>query len=171
MAASRTLAARARVIVIDGGLVPLDSDVSALGKSWIWRVGPPGADVSDLQMAEVQTAAGPAALLPLAPVRPKARRTALGLAISWIRQTRYGGDSWDVADVPLAEASERYSVTLHSGAVQKRMLSSNAPEALYAIADELTDFGVAQTVLDITVAQISEAAGPGAAVRQLIPIL
>ncbi|MGL5362912.1 MAG: baseplate multidomain protein megatron [Bosea sp. (in: a-proteobacteria)] len=171
LVSSRTLAAGARVVVIDGGLVPLDSDVAALGKTWIWRVGPPAADVSDLQMAEVQTAAGPAALLPLPPVRPKARRSAQGVQLSWIRQTRFGGDSWDVAEVPLAEASERYAVTIYSGIAQKRVLSTNAPEALYATANELTDFGTAQTMLDIAVAQISEAAGPGAVLRRLIPIL
>ncbi|MGL4975204.1 MAG: baseplate multidomain protein megatron, partial [Bosea sp. (in: a-proteobacteria)] len=143
---------------------------TALGKSWIWRVGPPGADVSDLQMAEVQTAAGAAALLPLAPVRPKARRTAQGIAISWIRQTRFGGDSWDVAEVPLSEASERYTATLYSGATLKRTLSATTQEAIYAAADELADFGAAQTMLDIAVAQVREAAGPGAPMRKLIPI-
>jgi GTA TIM-barrel-like domain/Putative phage tail protein len=169
-AAARTLAAGARVVVIDGGLVPLETDVSALGKSWIWRIGPPGADVSDLQMAELQSAAGISALLPLAPVRPKAKRILQGVQISWIRQTRFGGDSWDVTEVPLAEASERYAATIYNGATAKRTVSTSMQEMLYLAADELADFGVAQTSLDIAISQLSEAAGPGATFRKSVRI-
>lgn len=80
---------------------------------------------------------------------------------SWIRRTRINGDAWEPVDVPLGEESEAYALDILSGSTVKRTLTSNAPSVLYAAADELTDFGSAQSTLSISIAQLSTTVGRG----------
>jgi hypothetical protein len=54
-------------------------------------------------------------------------RSAGDLAISWIRRTRLGGDSWDAAEVPLGEETERYEVDILDGPTVKRTLTATSP--------------------------------------------
>lgn len=52
---------------------------------------------------------------PLPVVHPKARSAADGgVVLSWIRQTRIGGDSWEGRDVPLSEEQEMYQVSIRT---------------------------------------------------------
>jgi len=115
--------------------------------------------------------AGTAALLPLAPVRPNARRSPAGVTISWIRRSRIGADNWDQADVPLGEAREAYLIEILSGASLKRQYETAEPALVYPAADEITDFGAAQASLSLRIRQISESAGPGQACQRVIPVL
>ncbi len=63
--------------------------------------------------------------------------------------------------VPLGEETERYEIdVLQSGDVV-RTLTSDAPLALYAAADELADFGAPQGTLALRVAQMSATVGRG----------
>ena len=68
------------------------------------------------------------------------------MTFTWIRRTRIDGDSW-VGEVPLGEDSEQYAVDILSGSTVVRTLNATTPTALYAAADELADFGAAQTSL------------------------
>jgi len=94
------------------------------------------------------------ALRPLAPVHLRARRSAAGVALSWVRRTRRDGDSWATADVPLGEDSEVYAVDILSGATVVRSLAAAQPSTLYAAADELADFGTPQASLAVRVVQL-----------------
>ena len=98
----------------------------------------------------------------------KARRDGSGVTITWIRRTRIDGDSW-VGEVPLGEDSEQYEVDILSGGDVVRTLSATSPSALYAAADELADFGAAQTSLTVRVAQVSATVGRG--LRRPLPPL
>jgi len=63
------------------------------------------------------------------------------LALSWIRRTRIGGDSWDQTDVPLAEDGEAYEVEiLDGGGAVIRTLSVISPMLTYSSSDIATDF-------------------------------
>ena len=97
---------------------------------------------------------GDTALKPLAPVHVAAVRAGDGIHISWIRRTRIDGDGWGV-EVPLGEESEAYALEILSGGAVVRTIACTSPQALYAAADELADFGAVQTSLHIRVAQIS----------------
>jgi hypothetical protein len=168
--ASRTLAAGARVVVLDSSLFALTGDLADLNRPWQYRLGPAAADVGDISMTAFTASAGPLALLPLAPVHIRARREAMGVRISWIRQTRIGGDAWEPVDVPLGEDSEAYAVNLYSGATLKRSISAATAGVLYANADEIADFGSVQASLDISVSQMSMTAGEGMARRRLVAL-
>jgi hypothetical protein len=160
-AASRTLAAGSRVVVLDGAAVPLTSDISELGLTRRYRIGPVQADVGDSTMADIKASVTGVALVPLAPVRPSARRTEEGVALDWIRRTRIDGDSWDIAEVPLGEEGEAYEVTVRDDAELLRSARTATPSWLYPSALELADFGAPQAEIDLALVQISAITGRG----------
>ncbi|WP_439497400.1 baseplate multidomain protein megatron [Bosea sp. (in: a-proteobacteria)] len=160
-AASRILPAGSRVVVLDGAAVPLVTELADLGRPWRYRIGPVQADIGEPSMAEISAGARGGALSPLSPVRPRAGRSAAGIELSWVRRTRVDGDSWDLAEVPLGEESERYEVSIHGEAGSVRAVSTTSPAWLYPAALELADFGAAQAEIEIAVAQISAAVGKG----------
>jgi hypothetical protein len=63
--------------------------------------------------------------------------------------------------VPLGEEREAYELDVLSGSTVLRTLSAAGPSVLYAAADELADFGVAQSSLAVAVYQLSITAGRG----------
>ena len=83
-----------------------------------------------------------------------------GIHISWISRTRIDGDGWGI-EVPLGEESEAYVLDILSGGAVVRRSHALSPQALYASADELADFGAVQTSLHVRVAQLSSTVGAG----------
>lgn len=170
-AAARPVAAGAPVVVLDASLTPLFQGADEVGAGALFRVSPAGRDHADPAAVGFSAIGGSAALKPLAPVHLRARRTAAGVAMDWIRRSRRGGDNWEALEVPLAEESEAYRLDILSGAgALKRSFAASAPACLYSAADELADFGAAQTALNLRLVQISRAAGDGAAFAGLVPI-
>lgn len=169
-AAARILAAGARVVVLDGAAMPLATSLDDVGRHLRYRIGPPQADVASASMRELSATIGIAPLRPLAPVRLRARRSPLGVALSWIRRSRVAGDSWEAVDVPLGEEAERYRVTIRAGGDVIRVVETEAPTMLYEEAHELADFGGAQNVLDVELAQFSVVAGLGHSRRGLVSV-
>lgn len=161
-AAARSLPAGARIVLLDAAIEPLVTGIAMLAQPRRYRIGPARADLADPTMVEVELTADVAALRPLSPVRVSARRQVDGIAIDWIRRTRTGGDSWDVAEVPLGEETERYRLRLFSGETMLREEICAVPSFYYPEADEFGDFGVPQSSLSLGVSQISAVAGPGA---------
>lgn len=160
-AAGRTLPAGSRVVVLDGASVTLTSDLADLGLSRRYRVGPARSDVADPSMTEFVAAASSAALLPLAPTGPKARRRDGAISFSWIRRSRIDGDAWDLAEVPLGEEIERYVLAILDGDAEIRRVEVAEPGWTYPEALELADFGSAQPEIGIVIAQLSAVAGRG----------
>jgi hypothetical protein len=123
---------------------------------------------SDWAKASQATATPQAtALKPLAPVHLKAARSAGGVTLSWTRRTRVDGDSW-VGEVPLGEDVEQYAVDIFSGSNVIRTLMAVNPSVLYASADEISDFGAAQTSLHVRVTQLSATIGRGIAADAIL---
>ena len=83
------------------------------------------------------------------------------LALSWVRRTRIGGDSWETAEVPLDEDAERYEVDILDGADVKRTISSDTPGAIYTGAEQTADFGAPQASVSLRVYQMSAVLGRG----------
>ena len=50
-------------------------------------------------------------------------------------------DSWELAQVPLAEATEAWEVDILDGAAVKRTLASTTTSALYSAAAQTADWG------------------------------
>jgi hypothetical protein len=153
--------AGSRVVVLDGGVVDLATGLDALNRTAAYRLSAEGSDHADPLAVSFEATPGPAALLPLAPVHAKARRETGGVRLSWIRRTRFGGDNWELAEVPLNEDSEAYEVRIMGGASLKRRLTTDTSSLLYPAADEIADFGAPQEALAVRIAQLSAAVGPG----------
>jgi hypothetical protein len=169
-AAGRSVAAGATVIVLDERLVPAASDPALTGRAIRYRVGPFNRDAADPSVAEIGATIRPDALLPRMPVHVRARREAGGVRLSWIRQTRSGGDAWEPVDAPLHEDREAYRVTILSGGLEKRVIECGSPSLLYGSADEIADFGAAQSALNLRVTQVSPVAGEGRPLGRSVPI-
>jgi hypothetical protein len=100
-------------------------------------------------------------LEPLSPVHLEGTRSGDDLALSWVRRTRIGGDSWEAAEVPLGEDFERYEIDVLDGAAVKRTILSDIPSALYTAAEQTADFGAPQSSVSLRVYQMSAVAGRG----------
>ena len=98
----------------------------------------------------------------LSPVQVKGSRDGSGnLTITWKRRTRWYGEWQDGIDVPLFEASESYEIDILSGNTIKRTLTSTTPTVAYSAANQVTDFGSAQSAITVAVYQINAVIGRG----------
>lgn len=98
----------------------------------------------------------------LSPVQVKGSRDGSGnLTITWKRRTRWYGEWQDGIDVPLFEASESYEIDILSGNTVKRTLTSTTPMVAYSAANQVTDFGSAQSAITVAVYQINAVIGRG----------
>ena len=148
------LPAGAPFVVLGTHMIPI-----ALGSTrWRGRCNcassHPGAATTIRRRWRLTVTPGDTALLPLAPVHVAAVRAGDGIHISWIRRTRIDGDGWGV-EVPLGEEVEAYVLDIFSGGAVVRSIACTSPQAIYAAADELADFGTPQTSLHVRVAQLS----------------
>ncbi|ABE62248.1 gene transfer agent (GTA) orfg15, like protein [Nitrobacter hamburgensis X14] len=154
------LPAGAPFVLLDTHLVPLSRGLNALGRPILVRLAAAGRNHDDPTAVALTVTPRPTALLPLSPVHVKALRESGGVRISWIRRTRIDGDGWGV-EVPLGEDSEAYTLDVFSGGTIVRSIACSTPEAFYADADELADFGTPQGSLHLRVAQVSATVGAG----------
>jgi hypothetical protein len=163
VAMASPLPAGATFVVLGAQLVPIAAGLDALARPMQLRIVASGRNHDDAAAVALTVTPGDTALKPLAPVHVAAVRAGDGIHISWIRRTRIDGDGWGV-EVPLGEESEAYVLDILSGGAVVRSIACASPEALYAAADELADFGTPQTSLHVSVAQISATVGAGHAV-------
>ena len=154
------LAAGAPFVLLDQNIMTVASGFDALERTLQLRVVAASRDYGDPTALALDVTPQATALRPLSPVHVKAARNIDGVIFSWIRRTRLAGDSW-VGEVPLGEDSEQYTLDILSGASVVRTLDATAPSAVYAAADEIADFGSAQTSLSVRVTQLSATVGAG----------
>jgi hypothetical protein len=155
------VAAGARFVLLDGALARVDMGPDEIGLDYTWRCGPASRNIGDPSYLETTHAFGGLGLRPLSPVHIRGARSGGDLAVSWVRRTRIGGDSWDSADVPLAEETERYEVDILDGSDVVRTLTSAAPSLTYSAAEQITDFGAPQASIALRVYQTSAVFGRG----------
>ena len=148
-------------VLLDDHIVPVARGLNALGQPVQLRIVSAGRDHGDPAAVTIETTSGNTALRPLSPVHLRARRTAEGVRISWIRRTRLDGHSWRLLEMPLGEEREAYTVEILDGDTVLRTLDASAPSALYSAADETADFGSPQRSLSVRVTQLSAAVGRG----------
>ena len=103
------------------------------------------------------------ALKPYSPAQISGARDGSGnLTLNWLRRTRIGGDWRDAVDVPLSEESEKYEIDVMSGSTVKRTITGlTSPTASYTAAQQVTDFGSAQSSITVNVYQLSAKVGRG----------
>ncbi|MEM1298707.1 MAG: glycoside hydrolase/phage tail family protein [Pseudomonadota bacterium] len=149
----------ARIVVLDDALVPLPVSAEEIGLPRTWRVGPAQFDISHPGFVELTGTAGAVGLRPFAPAHLRARSQGADLAISWIRQTRMGGDSFVSVEVPLGEEREAYRLTVRSGDIVLRTVEVSEPALIYTASDQAADG--ASGAISVSVAQLSATYGYG----------
>jgi hypothetical protein len=150
-----------RFVVLNGAVTQAAGTLQEATTASRWRVGPPQYDQAHPSYVTVDVAPTTRGLRPLPPVHMKMIKEAGGVRFSWTRQTRFGGDAWDVDEVPLAEASELYEVRVMNGANIARSWRSMEPHQFYGDALMIADFGAVPSQLTLRVAQVSAAVGTG----------
>jgi hypothetical protein len=156
-------------VLLDRHILAIPSGIDMLERTLRLRIAAAGRDHADPTALALQLTPNATALRPLAPVHLKAARAAGGVTFSWVRRTRMDGDGWP-GEVPLGEDREQYVLDILSGAAVVRSIFATAPAALYASADELSDFGAPQPSLNIRVAQLSATVGRGFATEAVLHI-
>ena len=89
-------------------------------------------------------------------------------ALTWIRQTRTGGDSWDVVEVPLGEAAEAYRVDLLEGATLRASFDTPVPALGLSAGDLAAALSAPDAAFTVRVRQLSATAGPGIATEIVV---
>ena len=149
------------MVLLDDGVIPIASGLSALGAVSRYRIGPADRDYASSAYIEVVGAVTPKALMPFAPVRAAAARGVSGVTVTFTRRSRIDADNWEPLDIGLGEQSEAYDIEIWQGPLRKRVIGAVTPQCLYASADELADFGAAQSALLLVLYQKSAAVGRG----------
>ncbi len=162
--------AGARFVLLNAAVVQSALALTEAGLSSTWRIGPHGLDSGHKAYLQVTTNGTLKALRPLPPVRLRSNSGAGGMAFSWIRQSRLAGDSWDLAEIPLGEAQERYRVSVLDGAALLRSSDVTTPAAFYSNAEMLADFGALPASFTFRVAQLSDSYGPGTPLERIIHV-
>jgi hypothetical protein len=146
--------ARTRLVLLDGALVEMALDPSLASVSLSWQASP----LANIAQSTTRMAVfGAKAMQPWPPCALRARRTASGIDLSWTRRARGNGDAWAGVNAPLGARLERYDVAIlaNNGSVL-RAVTVNSPSWTYPNAQELIDFGNAQTHLHVTICQIGD---------------
>jgi hypothetical protein len=157
------LAAGAPFVLLDGAVTRVPLQESEIKLPLNWRYGPGNRNIGDESYVTSSFAYQGLGRRPLSPVHVKGVRASGDLNISWIRRTRTGGDSWELPDVPLGEDSETYEVDILGGETVKRTIFASTPNAVYASADQIADFGGPQAAVSVKVYQTNMLFGRGAA--------
>ncbi len=147
-------------VLLDGAVRQIELALASRGLSRHYRIGPAARPYDDPVYVHQQHAFDGIGLRPYAPVHLRAVRDGAGdLAVSWIRRTRIDGDSWQSAEVPLGEESERYLLRVTNGAGIAREVTLSAPNWTYTAVDQAADGVVAPFTVEV--AQVSASFGPG----------
>jgi hypothetical protein len=148
-------------VLLDAHVTPIARGLDQLGRTMQLRVVAAARDHGDAASVTLTLTPRATALRPLSPAHPRARRTAEGILLRWIRRTRVGGDSWDLQDAPLGETAEAYEIDILSAGEVVRTLTAATPAVVYAAAEEIADFGAPQASLSFRVMQMSASVGRG----------
>ncbi len=161
--------AGARVVVLDGALETFALNEHERGAALEWRFAGAGASLTGDQAYVVTASDARIDERPLSPVHLRMKRSAAGVAFTWIRRSRLGGDDWDAAEIPLGEDVERYLFQLHSGGEIVLSRETTAAETFLTLAEEAALFdGAPLFSFDISVAQLSARYGAGAERRAVV---
>jgi hypothetical protein len=155
--------AGAYLVVLDDAVQAAGLLAGEAGLELNWRVGPAGSDLSGANFSDSSETGGVRALLPFSPVHLKATKDGSGdVTLSWTRRGRIDADNWTASDIPLGEEREEYRVEIaHAGGAVVRTATTPAPNFLYDGAAIAADFGAPPDEIDVTVRQLSLAAGWG----------
>jgi hypothetical protein len=145
-----------RFIVVDRTrMLPVDLALDSVGRAGVAR--PAGRADSAVEDTGFTIAGN--ALRPLSPAHLRARRNGDDIIISWVRRSRSGYAWIDFTDSPLGEDREAYRIDLRLDGRLVRQVDVTSAVYVYSGAMRIADGG--GSVVDVWVAQLSGAIGPG----------
>ena len=102
-------------------------------------------------------------LKPLSPVNAEATRDGAGdLTATFTRRSRLGSTWWgNGTQAPVGETAEAYEIDVINGSTVVRTIESSTPEFSYSAADQIIDFGSAQSSILFRIYQLSDVVGRG----------
>lgn len=138
----------------------LSGTSNIIGQDQLLRYGPSAVLVSDDRYQDVTITPEGVAYRPYAPTGLKHERDPVtgDITLSWVRRSRFDGDSWQIETVPLNEDFERYSLIITGG---RTVQVDDTTSYVYTAAQQTTDFGSAQASVAFTVQQVSAVYGAG----------
>jgi hypothetical protein len=165
-------AAGADFVLLNAAVVPLPTELNEVGLVRRVRFGPAQDDHAAPSFVEIPVSASGVGLKPFAPVHLKAQKDfgTNDIALTWIRRTRFGGVSWELAETPLNEEREAYRLEVYDGGNLLRTIETSASSYVYAEADQIADFGAPPSEFTLRVAQLSAIAGPGFALQEILHV-
>ena len=156
--------AGATVVFLDAsGDQPLRVDRDRIGEALEFRYGPNQAPPNDFRVRQETVRIAARGLKPFSPAHVRAQ-IGTDVRLTWIRRTRYNGDSWLPESVPLNEAREQYEVRVFAagGTTAVRTERLATPNFTYTAQAMSSDFGGSRpSAFDIDVSQVSEEVGSG----------
>jgi hypothetical protein len=148
------------VVLISGAVEQVALASQAVGLPRHYRIGPAQRPIDDQTYIHVSEAFSGIGLRPYAPVHLAARSTGDDVRLGFVRRTRADGDRWDLEDVPLGEATERYLVRVRAlDETLLREITITQTVWDYTAAMRAEDGSPAGVIFEV--AQISDRFGPG----------
>jgi len=157
--------AGARVIFLDATrFAILNMNVDQRGIAQALSYGPAAYDQADPSYRSTSLTVNGEGLRPYSVNQVEAvlDSSSGNVTFSWLRRTRFGGDNFDLANVPLNEDEETYDVeVLNTSGSVVRSASVPAPAWTYTSAQQVADFGSRQSHYTLNVYQDSVLYGRG----------
>jgi hypothetical protein len=155
------IAAGAPFVVLDGAVIELSFNGSFAGDRGL-RIGPSNKSVIDASWQTLSTGALTRSITPLAPEQLRVKPIASGQLFQWVRCGRINADDWDMAEIPLGETSEAYTIRIvNGGGTTVRSATLSTPEFTYLASQRLSDLGSASATFKFRVKQNGAMPGLG----------
>ncbi len=151
--------AASRVVMLDGVPEQITLPAASRGIARHFRYGAANRPLSDESFLYATYAFQGNGLRPYPVAHLRARDSAVGLEVSWIRCSRIDGDVWTDGDIPLGEDSELYRVRVIQDGITRRTETVSTQSWTYQTADALAEVGSAPYRLEV--AQVSARYGEG----------
>ena len=162
-AMAMTASQGARFVLIDEALAEVNMSLNEINLEQFWRYGPAPYVIGHPAYQTEQITFTGRGLRPLRPVHIKGVAQGGDLIITWIRQSRIGGDMWEPEEIPLSETTEAYDIEILNNNTPVRTAMTNSPSYTYTADDQISDWGSAQSTYHVRVYQRSETYGRGGA--------
>ncbi|WP_439155856.1 hypothetical protein [Yoonia sp.] len=151
--------AGSRIVALNGVPRQILLPSAARGLERHYRYGPAKRPLGDASFRHAVRTFQGNGLRPYPVAHLRARVTAAGREISWIRCSRIDGDLWAAGDIPLGEDSESYLLRITQNGMTRRTVALGTPQWTYDAAQIATDTGGAPYRLEV--AQVSARFGAG----------